>query len=282
MIYVSSSCVSAKTIGEAVSRLAKEGFRNIELSGGTRPYPEMEEDLLRLKSDYDLNFLCHNYFPPPTIPFVVNLASLNEQIYSMTVAHLQRAIKLSGLLGADKFGFHAGFLMDIPNDEVGKSIARKQLFDRDQAIARFQNGFSELKEFAGEIEIYIENNVVSQTNLKNFEGVNPLLATDIDSIRELRGDHKMNFLIDVAHLKVSCSSMNLNFGQQLLDLVDSSDYIHISDNDGTTDSNQAFRRNSELYELLTRNNLKGKTFTLEVYSGIDDLVSGYEALNEMI
>jgi sugar phosphate isomerase/epimerase len=282
MIYVSSSCVKAKTIGDAVRQLHAAGFQCIELSGGTQPYPEMENELRELQAKYGLRFLCHNYFPPPSVPFVVNLASLNDQIYTMTMEHLQRAVQLSKLLNADKFGFHAGFLMDIPTDEIGRSIAQKKLFDRHAAIERFRSGFLELQELAGDLKLYVENNVVSQTNLRNFEGINPLLATDLHSIRELRGPMSMNFIIDVAHLKVSCNTLGLNFTDELSTLLKESDYIHISDNDGAADTNQAFIRKSGLYEALKRNNLKGKTFTLEVYSGMKDLISGYEALNEII
>lgn len=282
MIYVSSSCVKAKTIGDAVRQLHDAGFKCIELSGGTQPYPEMEHELADLKAKFGLSYLCHNYFPPPPIPFVVNLASLNDQMYRMTMEHLLRAIHLSKFLGADKFGFHAGFLMDIPTDEVGKSISNKNLFEREAALQRFRNGFAELKEIAGELKLYVENNVVSQTNLRNFEGVNPLLATDKASAYELRGGLSMNFLIDVAHLKVSCRTLNLDFHSELETLLKESDYVHVSDNDGTADTNQAFLRNTELFEMLKRNNLKGKTLTLEVYSGLDDLISGYEALKEII
>lgn len=282
MIYVSSSCVKSKTIGDAVRQLHAAGFENIELSGGTQPYPEMADELRELQAKYRLQYLCHNYFPPPAVPFVVNLASLNDQIYAMTMDHLQRAVQLSKLLNADKFGFHAGFLMDIPTDEIGRSIAQKKLFDRQAAIERFRSGFLELQELAGDLRLYVENNVVSQMNLRNFEGINPLLATDLHTIRELRGQMSMDFIIDVAHLKVSCNTLGLNFSDELSTLVKESDYIHISDNDGAADTNQAFVRNSGLYDALKRNNLKGKTFTLEVYSGMKDLISGYEALNEII
>ncbi len=60
MIYVSSSCVKADTIQKAVLALVKEGFKNIELSGGTKYYDNFANDLLELKRRYNLNFLVHN------------------------------------------------------------------------------------------------------------------------------------------------------------------------------------------------------------------------------
>ena len=65
MIYVSSSCVRADKIKDSVLTLVENGFRNIELSGGTNYYDGFDQDLLELKEKFDINFQCHNYFPPP-------------------------------------------------------------------------------------------------------------------------------------------------------------------------------------------------------------------------
>ncbi len=65
MIYVSSSCIRHKKIKDSVKELAENGFQNIELSGGTQYYNNIESDLLKLKEKYNLNYRCHNYFPPP-------------------------------------------------------------------------------------------------------------------------------------------------------------------------------------------------------------------------
>ena len=61
MIFVSSSCVKHKSIKESVQDLAKNGFKNIELSGGTKYYENLEKDLLELKYKYNLSYRCHNY-----------------------------------------------------------------------------------------------------------------------------------------------------------------------------------------------------------------------------
>ena len=122
MIYVSSSCSKQKKIGAAIRELAEHGFQDIELSGGTDYYEDYEDDIFDLKEKYNLNFLVHNYFPPPKEDFVLNLASLDDAIFERSFAHLCKAIQLSCLLGADKFGFHAGFYTDISVDEIGKAV----------------------------------------------------------------------------------------------------------------------------------------------------------------
>jgi sugar phosphate isomerase/epimerase len=281
MIYVSSSCVRAATIGEAVRKLADDGFTAIELSGGTRPYAELENDLLSLQKEYQLSYLCHNYFPPPDKNFVVNLASLDPVIAEMSLQHLRRGIELSKKLGADKFGFHAGFLMDIPVDEVGKAIANRPLFNSEQAMHQFVQLLSTLEQEAQTLKLYVENNVVSGINLQNYNGVNPFFVTDEAGYNALRKHTPANLLLDVAHLKVSCRSLGLDFEEQLRALITQTDYVHVSDNDGHTDNNKGFYKDSELWSLMAEHDLKGKTFTLEIYSGMQDLKTGFAALNEI-
>jgi len=281
MIFVSSSCIRAATIGESVKQLADAGFTAIELSGGTQPYAALESDLLGLQKEYGLSYLCHNYFPPPPQPFVINLASLDDQTANLSIQHLKRGIDLSHKLGAKKFGFHAGFLMDIPLNELGQSIARKELFNREEAMDRFAVNLEVLTAYAGSLRLYVENNVVSSVNLRNYGGVNPLFVTDADGYGELQKRSGCRLLLDVAHLKVSCVSLGLDFSAQLDQLISVTDYIHVSDNDGLTDSNGKLVHGSDLYSSLGRHSLNGKTFTLEVYSGLDDLKSSFEALKGM-
>ena len=47
-----------------------------------KKYANFEIDLLELKDKYNLNYQCHNYFPPPQQDFVLNLASLNDDTFN--------------------------------------------------------------------------------------------------------------------------------------------------------------------------------------------------------
>ncbi len=282
MIFVSSSCVKSKHIRESVQQLVDMGFRNIELSGGTQPYDGMVQDLIGLKEKYGLNYLLHNYFPPPAEPFVVNLAALDNLTFQNTLSHLKNSLKLSQLLKADKFGFHAGFLISIPTSQMGKEITKQQIFDPAQAMKRFCEGYNELQSTTNNTELYLENNVLSSTNYKNFDRINPFFFTDWDSFHDLAERISFKPLVDVAHLKVSCQTLNLNFAQQLDLFLNVSDYIHISDNDGLTDANLPLVKNSELFDLLSLNSWKGKTVTLEVYTGMNDLETSYKNMEEIV
>lgn len=280
MIYVSSSCVKAKTIREAVEKLNAWGYFHIELSGGTIPYPDLEQDLLELRAKGN-TFLCHNYFPPPEKAFVVNLASLDDNTYKHSLEHLKKAVRLSKLIGAEAFGFHAGFLINIPIHEMGKSIQNSALFDFSKAQEQFCKGFEILREEAGSLKLYLENNVLSTENLNNFKQQNPFFLTNFSEYLDWKALIDFKLLLDVAHLKVSTTALALDFEEELKKCLTVSDYIHISDNDGFSDSNKALKPHSELYNLLKKYGLKDKTITLEVYEGQEALETSYLCLQEL-
>ena len=282
MIYISSSCVKNKTIKESVQELVDSGFKNIELSGGTEYYEGFEDDLLKLKEQYNLNYICHNYFPPPKEHFVLNLASLNDEIYEKTFNHLVKAIELSKKLGAKKFGFHAGFFINIEVKEIGKNLSKSSLVDINKSIERFISGFKKLKLFAQDLELYIENNVYSSSNYKTYDGKTIAMLLSHTDYKELKNKIDFNLLLDVAHLKVSSKTLGLDFEDELRKMIAISDYIHISDNNSLHDLNHKLQKDSSLVELLNKQNLKNKDFTLEIYDDMDAIKETYKILQEVI
>lgn len=271
MLYISSACVKHEKIKDSVEELAQNGFLNIELSGGTKYYEGYKEGLLALKNKYKLNYLLHNYFPPPKEDFILNLASLNDDIYKKTLEHVESAILLSRKLEANKFGLHAGFFIDFTVKEIGKNISRTKRYNRNESIKRFCEGYKRLKEKAGDVELYIENNVFSHSNAKTFHGQSPFMLTDYNGYSELKGLIDFKLLLDVAHLKVSTQSKGLNFIEQLNELITVSDYVHLSENDGLHDQNHCFSEKSRMLNVLKNYNFDRKIVTTEIYGSISDL-----------
>ena len=63
---------------QAAKFLSNNQIDCIELSGGRYSKNQLKS-LIQLKKKIRLRV--HNYFPPPQIPFVLNLASNNKKIY---------------------------------------------------------------------------------------------------------------------------------------------------------------------------------------------------------
>ena len=281
MIFVSTACVKVETISESVTTLAEVGFKNFELSGGTKYYTNYENDLLRLQDKYALNYQVHNYFPPSKKSFVLNLASMDDEICGQSIQLCKRAIRLSKKLGGMRYGVHAGFLMDIKPREAGKKIGYRQLSDRKKSLKRFSEGWKLINDEAnGEITLYIENNVFSKTNSNTYKGRNPFLFADFAGYLELKDFVSFRPLLDLAHLKVSTNVLGLNFKEQIEKILPYTDYIHLSGNDGFHDQNMGISAETEMLAILKEHGIKDKNLTLEIYGNMDDLIEGYRILKE--
>ena len=282
MIYVSSSCVNNIKIKDSVEALALNGFQNIELSGGTEYYDNFELDLLELKDKYNLNYQCHNYFPPPPQHFVLNLASLNDDTFNTSFNHLKKVITLSEFLDSKKFGFHAGFFIDIKVSEIGKKISRNNLFDETKSISRFCEAYEILKKINNGVRLFIENNVFSKTNSETYNGENPFMMTNFSEYKALKEKIDFKLLLDVAHLKVSANTLGLNWENEFENMMNESNYIHISDNDGFHDLNNQLKKSSSLLAMIRQADTVNKDFTLEIYDNMYAIKTSYEFLEEAI
>jgi sugar phosphate isomerase/epimerase len=282
MIYVSSSSVRNNKISDSIEELTSNGFFNIELSGGTNLYENIERDLLDLQQKYGLNYLCHNYFPPPIDHFVLNLASLNDDVFTKSFSHIEESIRLSKILGAPNFAFHAGFFIHVEPKEIGKKISKSLLFDKTKSIQRFIDSYQKLQDYAGDLKLYIENNVYSSSNFTSFSGEDIFMLTNLEDYDELKSKVDFNFLLDVAHLKVSCKTLDLDFLPQLNNLYNLTDYIHVSDNDNLHDNNDPISLESEFIDTFKNETNNKKTYTLEVYSSIDKIRESYDLLEKTI
>ena len=109
MIYISTGGFRGRTADAVSAELLSAGVKSIELSGGAYS-DSLLSDLQALAQD--IHFQVHNYFPPPADPFVLNLGSLDTLTGERSIAHVEQALKWCVALGADRYSFHAGFLLD--------------------------------------------------------------------------------------------------------------------------------------------------------------------------
>ena len=49
---------------------------------------------------------------------------MNDEIYNRSIQHYKHSIDLSKILGAKKYGIHAGFLIDPGLSELGEKITK--------------------------------------------------------------------------------------------------------------------------------------------------------------
>lgn len=250
MIYVSTGGFRTKTASAVATELLDGGVEAVELSGGLHS-ATLLSDLQALRDQ--IRFQVHNYFPPPPDPFVLNLGSLDSDIGQRSIDHVKQALSWCSALGADRYSFHAGFLLDPKVNELGQRIPGRELYERDACIDVFIRRVSELSidaEQAG-VRLMIENNVLSANNAKEFSR-NPLLMCDPDECQEImaRVPNSVGLLVDVAHLKVSANSLGFEPSQMFAKCHEKIVAYHLSDNDGREDSNQPFDSDAWFWPYL--------------------------------
>lgn len=267
MIYISTGGFRGRTAAAVSAELLSAGIKSIELSGGA--YSEtLLVDLQALAQD--IHFQVHNYFPPPADPFVLNLGSLDTLTGERSIAHVEQALQWCAALGADRYSFHAGFLLDPKVDELGKRIPCRSLFDRDECTEVFVSRVSRLAEVAEQngVVLMIENNVLSARNSHEFP-VNPLLMCDPQECQKIMGllPGSVKLLVDVAHLKVSANSLNFD-SSQMFDLChENIAGYHLSDNNGLEDSNEHFSQDAWFWPHLKSD---VNYYSVEVYGCTPD------------
>tara|TARA_Y100000816_G_C26089022_1_gene575165 strand:- start:30 stop:920 length:891 start_codon:yes stop_codon:yes gene_type:complete len=118
MLFISSTFFKDKTSFREASKICESnGIFNIEI-GSNHSY---EDDYTYIKKLKKFNFIVHNYFPIPRENFVVNIASLDDNIREKSLLHIQNSINFCHEVGAQLYTFHPGFITD-PN---GESLSKK-------------------------------------------------------------------------------------------------------------------------------------------------------------
>lgn len=263
MIYVSTGGFKDLIFEDAIKQLSMAGIVAFELSGGRFS----DNVLVRLKELSEIHAISlHNYFPPPKMPFVLNLASFRDDIVHASMNHIMHAIDISHAIGAKYYGFHAGYLIDPPVCELGAKITRQVINDRRKALDLFIARAGKLAAYAeGKgVMLLVENNVLSKANYESFSE-NPLLMVESDETYEILNQSHSNLglLIDVAHLKVSAKTLGFSATDYLTNFYDSVSAYHLSDNLGTEDTNDKISEESWFWPYI---NLSLDYYSLEVYN----------------
>jgi len=280
MIYLSTGGFAEKTFLQTTKVFEPRIIKGFELSAG-KYTPSLDDDLKTVSERFSIAL--HNYFPVPEEPFVFNLASFDADILRKSMEHAKKAIALSGKYDCKFYSFHAGYLLDPEVTELGKKIQAKKLNCRIEGLKQFVKNVNVLAEFASELNVtlLIENNVLSNANLKSF-GCNPLLMTDPSETAHIfeQMPENVKLLIDVAHLKVSANSLDFDPVKYLMDFRDITSGYHISDNNGLEDSNEPFSRESWFIDHIRKDLTY---YSLEIYvSDIEILERQYTLLSDIL
>ncbi|MEQ1727561.1 MAG: sugar phosphate isomerase/epimerase family protein [Vicinamibacterales bacterium] len=240
--YLSSLAVPRTTVPAAIEWCARHGITHLEFTSSFRYHVGLADDLRAAPAEFAL--LIHNYFPPPVDPFVINLASDDRGVRERSIEHCRHSIDLAAEVGAPYYSVHAGFSQDLKPSQLGGHAHIGPGASLTDAAARFIESTRCIAEHAERrgLDVLVENNVLPRRHLVN--GRNTLLlavgANDIHALLSGVDHPRVGLLLDVGHLKVSAAALGEDAAELLRGLKPWVRGLHLSDNDGTTDTNDLY------------------------------------------
>ena len=241
-IGISTLAFSNKNRKEIVA-LAKENDWTIEFSSS---FPYLE-DMIDFFIETDIKRLAHNYFPAPKEAFVINLASLDNKIRKRSIDHCIQGLQLTKKCGATYFSAHAGFCIDPNPYQLGRKLDVNVAIDRDLNWKKFLDSVQIILSEAERLNLtfLIENNVTAKFNLRD-DGQEVLFCSRAEEmikfVKEI-SSNRFGLLLDTAHLKVSSQALNFNKEEAVDKIKQYVKYVHHSDNDGESDTNESISAN---------------------------------------
>lgn len=284
--FVSSGAFQSQSVNEIISLAEAFGINHIELASGCRYSDDMLREV-RTERARPNTYLVHNYFPPPKNPFVLNLASTNDEQRAASLTHARAAIDLCVELDCPFFSVHSGFAVDLTPEMLGKPQMQAELepVAYDLAMEIFKSVVAELANYAAERgkDLLLENNVVAPRALKK-SGDSPMLMVRPDEIADFFVDLRLpnlGLLLDVGHANVSATSYGFDrmaFVEKVLPFVGA---FHLSGNNGQEDQNHMFGENEWFTPFLHEH--QDKPMVIEVYNlTCDEIWRQIEITQELV
>lgn len=267
-VFVSTGAFGRLEVEDMLAIASAEGIQHLELSSGARHRStDLTAALLEAQGNHS-HYLVHNYFPVPQRPFVLNLASNDPQMLELSRNHCRAAIDLAAALGAPFYSVHAGFCIHLRPEDLGRKLQGEQI-SKAHAWQIFLESVRELGEYAAskDVILAIENNVAAAHNLR--DGRNDLLlgvtGEELKTLMETVAMDSVKLLLDVAHLKVSAVALGFNAEAAIEVIAPWIIACHLSDNDGTSDTNDVLTAESWCWEPLAKHLKVAPSWVIEVY-----------------
>ena len=250
-IFVSTTFAEDDSkISDVLATCKKENISNVEL-GSNHIY---EKNFKKIIQQYDFRFLVHNYFPIPRKSFVVNIASLNKQIRTISIQHVKKAINFCKVTNSKLYTVHPGFLTDPITASRTKNnydfIWNNNNLNQNYNLA-FNNMLSSLKKivhFAKDKKVRVAIETEGSFKKKNL-----LLMQKPNEYNELFKYFKPNDLgvnLNIGHLNLASRAFKFSKFEFVKKLKQYILAIELSHNNGIEDQHLPLKRNEWYWKII--------------------------------
>jgi sugar phosphate isomerase/epimerase len=280
-VFVSTACLpQSAPLHRRLSVYGSFDLKRVELGARVSVTPEDVERVVG-QVDRGWQFLVHNYFPPPPVPFVLNLASEDEATRWRSLDLIDRALALTSRLGATYYSVHGGFVTDpvsfgttsfvFPPVRLGEASAAMDRF-----VATVTTALRSAERYG--VQLLVENNVCSP------ELRGKVLFTTAQEFQDLFDavpSPYLGMLLDTGHLHVSAATLGFDPEVFVSDVAPYVRAIHLHDNDGFSDTHRPADPRSPMMALLRRPEFAIVPLIVEAqFDGVADLREYVRGLRE--
>uniref|UniRef100_A0A6M3LWX6 Putative endonuclease n=1 Tax=viral metagenome TaxID=1070528 RepID=A0A6M3LWX6_9ZZZZ len=248
-MYYSTSCLSDRYgLSQILDIYDKCGIKNVEL--GVCNEPDIDLNILK---NYDFNYIVHHYFPPPKYPFIINLASQNEQIRDKSVFQIIKSIDFCTDFGINLFSFHAGFRID---PDLNFKFIPENIPDYETSFNTFKESVLQIVDHAERcgVKVAIENNVIQEHNLVDGENKLLLMCELWEFKRlfdEIRSDN-LGILLDLGHLKINSNILNFDREEFIESFHNKTFAVHLHENNGRVDQHRCVKFSDWSFDMVDK------------------------------
>lgn len=252
MLFISSTFFNDNILfSDALKLCEQNDLFNIEI-GSNHGY---EDDYSFIKKYNKFNFLIHNYFPIPKKSFVINIASLNDEIRKNSISHIIKAIDFSDEIGSKLYTFHPGFITDPNGANLFKKNYDFQWDDKELKNSSYKIAFDNLKE---SLELIIRHAEKRSTSIAfetegSFTKKEHLLMQKPEEYKNLfktYSSEQIGISLNIGHLILASKAFNFNI-DDFINLVES--YIvsmELSHNNGIEDEHLPLKDDGWYWDLI--------------------------------
>ena len=250
-IFVSTTFAKDDSkISDVLAECKKENISNVEL-GSNHIY---EKDLKKIIQKYNFRFLVHNYFPIPKKSFVVNIASLNKKIRTISIQHIKKAINFCKVTNSKLYTMHPGFLADPITTSRTKNnydfVWNNNNLNKNYNLA-FNNMLSSLKKI-----VHFAKNKKVRVAIEtegSFKKKNLLLMQKPAEYKELFKYFKPNDLginLNIGHLNLASRAFKFSKFEFVKEFKQYILAIELSHNNGIEDQHLPLKKNEWYWKII--------------------------------
>ena len=251
-VVPSSTGFAERELPRLCALLAERGIDSVELSGNIAPLADeiLNETLAHWAGQ--IAFYVHNYFPPPAVPFVLNLA--HPDTVARSVQHCRHAIDLCATFGVGVYSIHAGLSFNPHPRNLGRDQAHLEPLPMGDSRAVLMAACRDVAVYARDkgVRLLLENNVVAPYNAPEGRNIRYHMAdpTEAASLLPLFEEGAVGWMLDTGHLKVSARTLGFDPADFLALFAPYIEAVQLSDNDGTTDQNHPVTKDSWFWPAI--------------------------------